>query len=62
MNKKRLDQKDTVDFKIYDVTAWLKNNYNTHVAEYLMNKGNQTMKLGQIIEYNKRNILFSKIM
>ena len=25
-------------------------------------KGNQTIKFGQLIEYNKRNIFFSKIM
>ena len=25
-------------------------------------KGNQSMKFGQLIEYNKRNIFFSKIM
>ena len=24
-------------------------------------KGNQTMKLGQLIEYNKRNIFFQKL-
>ena len=23
------------NFKIYDVTAWLTNNYNTHIAQYL---------------------------
>ena len=25
------------NFKIYDVTAWLKNNYKTNIAQYLMN-------------------------
>ena len=29
---KRLDKKDEVNFKFYDVTAWLKNNSNTHIA------------------------------
>ena len=24
-----------VTFKIYDVTAWLKNNCNTHIAQYV---------------------------
>ena len=24
-----------VNFKIYDVTAWLRNKYNTHIAQYL---------------------------
>ena len=32
---KRLDQKDKVNFKIHDVTTWLTNNYNTHIARYL---------------------------
>ena len=29
---KRLDKKDEVNFKFYDVTAWLTNNSNTHIA------------------------------
>ena len=32
MLKKRFDYKDKVNFKIYDVTTWLINNYNTHIA------------------------------
>ena len=31
---KRLDKKDLLNFKFYDVTAWLKNNRNTHIAQY----------------------------
>ena len=34
MWKKRLDQKDKINFKIYDVTTCLANNYNTHIAQY----------------------------
>ena len=38
---------------------------NTHIAQYItmisQSKGNHTMKSGQLIEYNKRNI-FSKIV
>ena len=30
-------QLDNVNFKIYDVTSWLTNNYNTHIAQYLTN-------------------------
>ena len=33
--KKQLDWKYNVNFKIYDVTTWLTNNYNTHIAQYL---------------------------
>ena len=32
---KRLDIKDKVNFKLYDVTARLKNNRNTHISQYL---------------------------
>ena len=31
---KRLDQKDKVIFKFYEVKAWLKNNRNTDIAQY----------------------------
>ena len=31
------DEKDQVNFKIYDATSWLINNYNTHFAQYLAN-------------------------
>ena len=37
MLRKMLDKKDKVNFKIYDVTAWLTNNCNTNIAQYLMN-------------------------
>ena len=32
---KRLDKKAKVDFKIYDVTDWITNNYNKHIVRYL---------------------------
>ena len=35
MQEKGVEQKYKVNFKIYDVTAWLTNNYNTHIAQYL---------------------------
>ena len=44
-------------FKFYDVRAWLKNNCNTNISR---NKGNQTMKFGQIIECNMRNIFLKE--
>ena len=31
---KRLDKKEKVNFKFYDVTAWLANNCNKHIAQY----------------------------
>ena len=53
---KRLDKKDKVNFKFYDVTAWLTTNFNTHIAQIFRSKSNQTMKFGQLIECNIRNI------
>ena len=32
---KRLDYKDKVNFKFYDVTDWLTNYFDTHIAQYL---------------------------
>ena len=37
MQKKPLDQKDKIHFEIYDVTAWLRMNYDTHIAQYFTN-------------------------
>ena len=34
--EKRLDSKDKVSLKIYDVSTWSTNNYNTHIAQYLI--------------------------
>ena len=33
--EKKFDLKDKVDFKIYGVTIWLKNNCNTVIDQYL---------------------------
>ena len=57
MYKKRLDWKDKVNFKIHDVKTWLTNKCNTHIASISRSKGNQTIKFGQLIEYNMRNIV-----
>ena len=35
MQKKWLDLKEKFNFKFYDLTALLTNNYNTHIAQYL---------------------------
>ena len=56
--EERLDQKSKVNFEIYDVT-WFKNNCNTHIDQYLK-KGNQAIKLGQLIEYNMTNTFLEK--
>ena len=49
-----------MNFEIFDVTTWLTNNCNTHIANISGSKGNQTMKFGQVIEYNMWNILVEK--
>ena len=57
---KRLDQKDKVNLKFCDVTAWL-TKVVIHISlNILKNKGNQTMKFGQLIKYNMRNIFLEK--
>ena len=43
---------------IYDVTTWLTNNCNTHNIS--RSKGNQTMKFGQLMERDMRNIFLKK--
>ena len=32
---KQLDEKASINPKIYDVTDWTTNNYNTYIAQYL---------------------------
>ena len=57
--EKRLDQKE-VDFKIYDVTTWLKI-ITTHLLTNIsIPKGNKTIKLGHLVEYDMGNIIFYK--
>ena len=51
---KRLDKKE-VNFRFHDVTASLKNNHNTHITQYF-----ETMKFGQLIQCNMRNIFLEK--
>ena len=44
-----------------DVTTWFRCNSNTpHIDQYLNKKGNQAMNLGQLIEYDMRNIFLNK--
>ena len=49
MQKKRLDLKDKVNFKIYDATSWLANNNKYILPNISRSKGNQTIKSGQLI-------------
>ena len=48
---KRLDKKVMVNFKIYDVTDWITDNYNAHIIQYLKNLnhlGNETWSVNKI--------------
>ena len=57
--KKQLDWKDNANFKSYDVTIWLTNSYNAtycpifHNQSMKLEKDNQSMKLSQLMKYNK---------
>ena len=56
-----LIKKIKVNLKIYDVTTWSTNSFNKDIETSLSrSKGNQTMKLDQLIEYNMRNIFLEK--
>ena len=59
--QKRFDKKVKVNSKIYDITDWTTNNYNTHIAQYHKNKGDQAMKFGQFKEYNVGYIFLQKL-
>ena len=55
---KRLDEKDKVNFKIYDVTAWLTNNRNTHIAKYFKKRRQSDNYICELIECNIRSTFF----
>ena len=50
--RKRLDKKTKIIFKIYDVKKWNAKRLQTYCQIY--QKGNQTMKPDQLIEYSKK--------
>ena len=58
--RKRLDRKAKVSWKMYDVTNWIKNNSKHILPDISGGKSNQTLKFGQLIEYNMRNIFMIK--
>ena len=55
---KRFDQKDKVNFRIYDVATWLTNNCNTHTDQ--RSNSNQGMAFDQLIEHNLKHFFFEK--
>ena len=52
--------KDRVSFKVVDVTTWETNNGNAYFPNISRSKGNQTIKFGQLIEYNMRKKFLEK--
>ena len=57
---KQLDLKDKVNSEFYDATSRLTNIVINILRNILRSKRNQTMKFGQIIEYNMRNTFLEK--
>ena len=58
--EKQLDQKDKINFKIHDATTWFRNKCNTHIVNISRSKDNPTVKFGQLIGHNMRNIFLEK--
>ena len=56
---KRLNQIAKANFETYDVTECQTNNYNAKL-NISRSKSNQKMKLGQLLEYNLRNVFLQK--
>ena len=56
-----MDTQVKVNFKIYNIIDWTTKNSNTHIAQYLKNEVNHTMKFDQLIEYNMRHIFLQKL-
>ena len=59
IKKKRLDSKDKVKFKIYEVNLVNKQLKYTY-SNISRSKSSQAMKFGQVIEYNKTDFFFKK--
>ena len=57
---KRVDQKDKVNFKFYDVTAWLKNTCSAHIAQYLEKKRQSDNESWSVNRSKMRSIYLEK--
>ena len=53
-------RKNKVNFKFYEVTAWLSNIVRDILSNILRSKDNQTMKFGQLMEYKMRKVFLEK--
>ena len=62
MQKKQLDCKDKINFEIYDATAWLTMNYNTHIAQYLTNYRQPDTEIWSVNRITQEKYFSLKIM
>ena len=62
MWKRRLNYKDKVSFKIFDITAWLANNYNTYIAQYLTKYRQADIEIWSSNRISQQKYFSSKIM
>ena len=49
--RKQLDEKVMVNLKVYDVTDWTTNSYNTHIPQYLKKEsksGNEIWSVSEV--------------
>ena len=53
-------KKDKVNFKIYEFTTWEKSSCIHILPNISKNKGNQTVKFGQLVECSVKNIFLKK--
>ena len=60
--EKRLDYIDHVNFEIYEVTIWLTNNCNTHIAQYLTKYKQLENENGPLNRIYKEKHFFSEFM
>ena len=60
MLKKRIDQK--FNFKTYDVTAWLTNNDNKHIVQYLTKQKQPDSEIWSVNRIYQEIYFSSKIM
>ena len=58
--QKRFDQKDKVNFKISDFITWKQTIAIHTLSNISRSKGNHTVKSGQLIEHDIRNIFPEK--
>ena len=59
--EKRLDQKAKVNLKVYEVATW-EIAIRIHILLNISrSKGNQTIKFGELIEYNMKNIFLETL-